>query len=125
MILISVPFPPSINGYWRSVKGRQIISARGRSFRKEGLALLKIQLAAQLDKPLEGSLTVTLNLYPPDRRRRDIDNYNKALFDLFTLARIWQDDCQVKNLTITMHDFDKTRRDYVAAVISENNSKKL
>ncbi len=27
-------------------------------------------------------------LYPPDQRRRDIDNYNKALFDALTLTGV-------------------------------------
>lgn len=33
-------------------------------------------------------------------RRRDLDNYNKALFDALTNARVWEDDSQVKRMAI-------------------------
>lgn len=35
--------------------------------------------------------------FPPDARRRDIDNYNKALFDALTHAGIWEDDSRAEN----------------------------
>ncbi|WP_159137369.1 RusA family crossover junction endodeoxyribonuclease, partial [Citrobacter braakii] len=38
--------------------------------------------------------------YPPDARRRDIDNYNKALFDALTHAGIWEDDSQIKRMLV-------------------------
>ncbi len=37
-------------------------------------------------------------LYPPDQRSRDIDNYNKALFD--ALTGVWEDDSQVKRMLV-------------------------
>ncbi|WP_407065701.1 RusA family crossover junction endodeoxyribonuclease [Enterobacter kobei] len=43
---------------------------------------------------------VEIILYPPDARRRDIDNYNKALFDALTHAGIWEDDSQVKRMLV-------------------------
>jgi len=33
-------------------------------------------------------------------RRRDIDNYNKALFDALTHAGIWEDDSQIKRMLV-------------------------
>ena len=39
-------------------------------------------------------------LFPPDARRRDIDNYNKALFDALTHAGIWEDDSQVQRMLV-------------------------
>jgi Holliday junction resolvase RusA-like endonuclease len=38
--------------------------------------------------------------FPPDARRRDIDNYNKALFDALTHAGIWEDDSQVQRMLV-------------------------
>jgi crossover junction endodeoxyribonuclease RusA len=35
---------------------------------------------------------VEILLYPPDNRRRDIDNYTKGLFDALTHARVWEDE---------------------------------
>ncbi|MGP1938918.1 RusA family crossover junction endodeoxyribonuclease, partial [Citrobacter freundii] len=31
---------------------------------------------------------------------RDIDNYNKALFDALTHAGVWEDDSQIKRMLV-------------------------
>lgn len=36
----------------------------------------------------------------PDRRRRDLDNMPKALFDGLTHAGVWTDDSQIDDLRI-------------------------
>jgi len=38
-------------------------------------------------------------LFMPDKRRRDIDNYNKILLDSLT-GIVWEDDSQIDILTI-------------------------
>lgn len=101
MIMYSVPFPPSTNTYWRHVTkgklaGRSLISERGRNFRTT-----VIKQIGAVD-PIEGKLEVVITLYPPDRRRRDVDNYCKGLLDAFTHAGVWRDDSQIKRLTIEM-----------------------
>ena len=59
--------------------------------------------------PLEGDLSLVVDLYPKDRRRRDIDAPLKALLDLLTHANVWHDDSQVKQLIVTMHAPDGGR----------------
>ena len=65
-------------------------------------ALLALRLlnnyAACLNQPAPAAVEIIL--YPPDARRRDIDNYNKALFDALTHAGIWEDDSQVKRMLV-------------------------
>jgi crossover junction endodeoxyribonuclease RusA len=34
MIEITLPWPPSVNTYWRNFDGRMIISAKGREYRE-------------------------------------------------------------------------------------------
>lgn len=99
-----LPFPPSVNTYWRSpnkgpLKGRHLVSAAGRSFQSAARASIIEQLR-RLPKPSTEHADVAIVLYPPDHRRRDIDNYNKALFDALTYAGIWEDDSQVKRMLV-------------------------
>ena len=37
---------------------------------------------------------------PPDRRRRDMDNYNKGLLDALTHAGIYPDDSDIDDLRV-------------------------
>lgn len=103
MIDVVFPFwPPSVNHAWRHVGNRTLISAAGRDFRRE-IEKYGTLLRSEKKLPLEsilGELSLTLVLYPPDRRVRDIDNYCKAVFDAMTHAKVWRDDSQIKELLI-------------------------
>lgn len=99
-----LPFPPSVNTYWRApnkgpLKGRHMVSADGRKFQAAARAAIIEQLRI-LPKPSSALAAVSIILCPPDRRRRDLDNYNKALFDALTYAGVWEDDSQVKRMLV-------------------------
>lgn len=96
---LTLPFPPSVNGYWRSTSQGMKISASGRSFRINAFAAVMEQIK-RAPQPITVGVEVTVILYPPDKRRRDLDNYQKALFDSLTHARIWADDSQIKRFTV-------------------------
>lgn len=98
MIELVLPFPPSLNGYWRAFRGRQIISAKGRAYRS---AVMRLKMPCM---GLDADLSVELVLYPPDRRKRDIDNYTKAVFDALSHAGFWVDDSLVKRLLIEVRE---------------------
>ncbi|MCV5079210.1 RusA family crossover junction endodeoxyribonuclease, partial [Escherichia coli] len=53
-------------------------------------------------KPTSAPASVEIVLFPPDNRIRDLDNYNKALFDALTHAGVWEDDSQVKRMLGTV-----------------------
>jgi len=59
-----------------------------------------IEQLRKLPKPSSEFAAVEITLYPPDKRCRDIDNYNKALFDALTHAGVWEDDSQVKRMLV-------------------------
>ena len=101
---LTLPFPPSVNTYWRApnsgpLKGRHLISAKGRAFQSAACAAIIEQLR-RLPKPSSEPAAVDIVLFPPDKRRRDIDNYNKALFDALTHAGVWEDDSQVQRMQV-------------------------
>ncbi|EFH7974180.1 RusA family crossover junction endodeoxyribonuclease [Escherichia coli] len=99
-----LPFPPSVNTYWRApnkgpLKGRHLISAAGRKYQSAACVAIVEQLR-RLPKPSRELAAVEITLFPPDERSRDIDNYNKALFDALTHAGVWEDDSQVKRMLV-------------------------
>jgi crossover junction endodeoxyribonuclease RusA len=72
-----------------------VISERGRKFLKE-VKLTVGAVTAQV-----GRLRVEIEVYPPDRRKRDIDNVCKATLDALAKAGVYQDDSQIDVLLIT------------------------
>lgn len=49
---------------------------------------------------LDGKLLVRCVMYPPDRRRRDLDNAWKVVSDACTRAGVWLDDTQIDHLQL-------------------------
>ncbi|WP_312466180.1 RusA family crossover junction endodeoxyribonuclease [Atlantibacter hermannii] len=101
---LTLPFPPSVNTYWRApnkgpLAGRHLISAAGRKYQSDACAAI-IEQFRRLPKPSTTPAEVAITLFPPDQRRRDLDNYNKALFDALTHAGVWEDDSQVKRMLV-------------------------
>lgn len=91
-----LPFPPSVNQYYRTVNGQPILSSRGRAFKRVALEDLQQQRFAGGETFGSRSVRVLLSLSPGDRRKRDSDNYSKATLDALTASGIWDDDSQVQ-----------------------------
>ena len=96
MFEVVLPYPPSVNHYWRMFRGRMVISREGRAFRERVCSVL----AAAGVKPMMGPLAVEIDLYPPDRRRRDIDNGLKASLDGLQHGGAYEDDSQITLLIV-------------------------
>jgi crossover junction endodeoxyribonuclease RusA len=95
MIELRLPYPPSVNQYYRKFRNTMVISERGRKFLKE-VKLTVGAVTAQV-----GRLRVEIEVYPPDRRKRDIDNVCKATLDALAKAGVYQDDSQIDVLLVT------------------------
>jgi crossover junction endodeoxyribonuclease RusA len=98
---LTLPFPPSVNTYWRhpttgKLAGRHLISDKGRKYRDAVTALA----AEGRYKTMTGPLVVDLEVFMPDKRRRDLDNLTKAIFDSLTHAGVWEDDSQIVDFRV-------------------------
>ena len=98
MIILTIPWPPSVNSVWRQYKGRILLSEVGKRYRSEVIA--RCILERLCHSPLSGPLRLEINAYVPDRRKRDIDNILKAPLDALTHANIWEDDSQINELFV-------------------------
>jgi len=96
LITVTLPFPPSVNTYYRHLpNGRTLLSRKGRLFKAFASELPEFQPFAAEDR-----LRVHLQLYPPTRRSFDIDNYGKSVLDLLQSAGVFPNDNQVDELYV-------------------------
>jgi crossover junction endodeoxyribonuclease RusA len=111
MSVLLLPFPPSVNTYWRHVllvpRGKKpsaghiriLISEKGRAYRQQVMDAVLEQTKGRAPRIAE-PINVHIWACRPDRRQRDLDNYLKAVLDACTHAAVWNDDSQLQRLTI-------------------------
>lgn len=93
---IALPYPPSVNHYWRHTKaGTHYISKEGKAFREQVYRICRVVNARFLDK-----VAIQIAVFPPDNRRRDIDNILKALLDGLVHGKLIEDDSLIMQLHI-------------------------
>jgi crossover junction endodeoxyribonuclease RusA len=102
MIMLTLPWPPTVNTYWRAVSGRVLISAKGRAYR-EAVVWQKAREKWAAAAP-GARLAVDIEAFMPDKRRRDLDNLPKAVLDSLTHAGVWEDDSQIDDLRVRRAD---------------------
>jgi len=94
-VTFDLPWPPSVNRYWRKWNNRMVISNEGRAYRD----LVAQQLLGQATRR-DCPMVVVIEAYRPDRRKRDLDNLLKAVLDSLTYAGVWSDDSVVVDLRV-------------------------
>lgn len=113
----TLPFPPSVNHYWRNIGNRAIISREGREYRESVRAAVWQQRSCPA--PICGAIEVSIFARVPDKRRRDVDNMLKAVLDSLETAGAYKDDSQVLSLTIRKCALDQAKKPgYVRVTIT-------
>jgi len=95
--LIELPWPPTVNTYWRHAKGKTYLSTKGKSYRKS------VEMAVLLAggrRNLLGDLFISIIATPPDMKKRDLDNLLKAPLDALAKCGVYEDDSQICRLQI-------------------------
>ena len=68
---------PSNNTYYRKFRNIMTLSEKGKAFKKQYVEFIKALKYEQI----KGKVGIELEIYFKDKRKRDLDNYFKALFD--------------------------------------------
>jgi Holliday junction resolvase RusA-like endonuclease len=94
---IALPWPPSVNNLYINAGRKRVRSPAYRKWQEE--AGWKLQ--ASRPHKFDGAVEVTLDLCPPDNRRSDADNRNKAVLDLLVSHGVIKGDDRrfVKSVT--------------------------
>jgi len=104
MLVLNLPLPPSINHYWGTHGHRRYVSKAGVAF-KEAVS----DYVAEYAVPKLGNarLEFQVTLYPKDRRKQDIDNRIKALWDALADAGVFDNDEQIDVLIVHRGEIKK------------------
>lgn len=94
---LKLPYPPSLNTYWRHARGRHYIAEKGTRYRQHITELIRQQ---NLDISTTSRIRISITANPLDKRQRDLDNLPKAVFDSLTHAGFWKDDSQIDDMRI-------------------------
>ncbi len=107
MIRLDLPWPPSVNKMYANVRGRKVKTKEARAYQKEVATICR---CSGVSRDFEGAIKVTIEAYPPDRRRRDIDNILKSLLDSIQSGGVYNDDSQIIELFIRKNPSDEVGR---------------
>mgnify|MGYP000287326186 CR=1 FL=1 len=96
MLELHLPYPPTVNSLWQKRGKRFFLSKRGQAFRAAVFAVT----GGMMYQTMMGRVRVEIEVYPPDRLKRDIDNVIKIILDSLQSAKVYADDAQVWELSV-------------------------
>lgn len=117
---LELPWPPSVNHLWRRGRRGMFKSRNGKDFERQCWAIWAAAGSPVL--PAGMPVTVEIELRPPDRRRRDIDNLAKAVLDALVRVGAIEDDSLVASLSIRRLDGGPPGVRVVAALAAERSA---
>ncbi|NBT57945.1 RusA family crossover junction endodeoxyribonuclease [bacterium] len=97
MVTIILPWPPSVNTYWRSFRGRVVLSKKGVDYRKAVCEQVAEQAVGKFGSE---KIEMSIEAFRPDNRKRDLDNILKSVLDSLAHAGVYDDDSQIHKLTV-------------------------
>ena len=107
MIVLDLPFPPSVNGLFATnfKTKRRFSTKQYKAWESAAmLAIVQQNVGKQL-----GKVKVTYEYGRPDKRRRDVENYAKAVSDILVSANIITDDSEIEEMLLKWADVTGVR----------------
>jgi len=85
----------------RRRNGRWVTPTATRNYEKQVCSVAGAEMLVQRHPGFGAAqVKVTIQVYWPDKRRRDVDNVAKSILDGMTKAGVWDDDAQVVELVV-------------------------
>lgn len=97
LITLKLPFPPSVNTYYRNFRGRMVMGKSGREFKEK---VQEIVTTSQIPKLNDARLMAIISIFPPNKRKFDLDNRLKSVFDSLQDAGVYDNDEQFDKIEI-------------------------
>lgn len=98
-VLVTLPYPPSVNHMYTHTSRGVYMSDAGKAFKWEAASCVSLDVDPF---PLPTQLAVTMRIYRP-RKAGDIDNRVKIILDSMN-GRLWIDDSQISELHVYRYD---------------------
>jgi crossover junction endodeoxyribonuclease RusA len=93
MIKLTLPFPPTVNHMWGFAGKRKYLKKEAHEFRR-----LVQEACIEANAKIHGRIAIFIALYPPTKRKFDLDNRIKALQDALEHAGVYLDDEQIDTI---------------------------
>lgn len=93
----SLLYPPTVNHLWIRSGNRVFKSPKAQKFYHDCVLFLRTQNPTPV---ICERVAVEFDVFPPDRKKRDIDNLAKALNDVLVLDKLIKDDFNIELLVI-------------------------
>lgn len=108
MIRVELPWPPSTNHAYATVRGRRVKTREATAYAQIVAAWMNTPAGRKAKEVWNGDTRfhVRLEAYPPDRRRRDLGNLEKVAVDA-AFAWLHLDDSCIDDLHIVRLDPDR------------------
>ena len=106
IITLELPYPPSVNHYWKYIRSgnsiRVYIAQAGIEYRDETKSRV-VDYKVRNGEPFHSifpclrleKIQIKIYAYPPDNRKRDLDNILKCLLDSLEHAYVYDDDSRI------------------------------
>lgn len=114
----SLPYPPSVNNIYSRSKYGVFLKEKVKEYRKQILFSFKNKVV----KFGNEKVSVHIQVFPPDKRKRDLDNLLKVTLDSLQLLKIIEDDNQIDELHICRGNVLKDGKVNICTKLSKNNS---
>jgi len=96
-VRLDLPYPPSVNSYWKANGHRRYISPAGVMFTEEVSFIVKNKKPRTFG---DKQVAISVMIHPRSKRKFDLDNTLKAILDALMKAGMYDDDSQIEYIEI-------------------------